>query len=530
MRTTAPPHRHTVVYVLVTPSTHPVARTPGVDPEGLRRSLWQFGTPPIELRETHGSWVFLTADRAFKLKKPLRFDFADLRDPESRRRACAEEANANRVLAPGLEYELRSVVPVGHGYSIAAADHPDAVDHVVVSRRFDESTTMAAHLGRGALVPEQAAAVGRRIAAFHRHARVVRAAPDARAVADRNFQGLIPLARGVVPSRDILAARRFSEAFLLCWEDVLRGRAEAGRVVDGHGDLRAEHVLLDPEAPEGITIIDRLDHPRLRIVDVVDDLAFLCMDLEGSAAPAAAAAVLEGYVEGGGEPPPRELLAYFGAYRATVRAKVALIRARQEQDPTGQEAEAVRLLGLARRLAARARGEFVLLITGPPASGKSTLSDALGAATGLPVLRSDEVRHDVSDDYGLAGRTRVYAELGRRAGLERACIVDATFGEPAIRQAFFAELDSDHRRNVLAVECQARPQTLQHRARVRVPGRWYGSEADAEVSAQLARSFSPLDELAPRDRLALNSEDEPERLMGAIESWLDGHLAAGRLS
>ncbi len=501
-----------------------------MDPQALCRSLWHFGAPPVELRETHGSWVFLTADQAFKLKKPLRFDFADLRTPEARRRACAEEVGANRALASALEYELRSVVRVGQGYAVAAADHPDAVDHLVVSRRFDERSTMASRLAAGALEPGMAAAVGRRIAHFHRDARVVRAAPDPRAVVDRNFQGLIPLARGVVPSREILAARRFSEAFLLCWEDVLHGRAEAGRVVDGHGDLRAEHILIEPGSPAEVTIVDRLDHPRLRVVDVADDLAFLCMDLEGLGASRAAADVLRGYAEAGGEPPPRELLAYFGTYRATVRAKVALIRSRQEGAPGSQDAEAVRWLALARRLAARARGEFVLLVTGPPASGKSTIAGALATATGLPVLRSDEIRHDVSDDYGLAGRARVYAELGRRAAGMPTCIVDATFGEPSIRQAFFTELDSGHRRKVLAVECQARPATLQRRARVRVPGRWYGSEADADIAAQLARTFSPLDELAPRDRLALDTEDDPERLVGAIEGWLDAHLAAGRLS
>jgi len=502
-----------------------------IDPGVVRRSLWHFGAPPVEVRETHGSWVFLTADRAYKLRKPLRFDFADLRSAEARRRAALEEVMSNRVLAGRLEYELCALVPVGRGYAVAPADHPDAIEHVVVNRRYDESTTLAARLARGGPGPGEAAAVGRRLAEFHASARIVRAAPDPRAVADRNFQGLVPLARGVVPSREILAARRFSEAFLLCWEDVLHSRAETGRVVDGHGDLRAEHILIDgPAGAPEVTIVDRLDHPRLRVVDIVDDLAFLCMDLEALDADATATEILAAYVEAGGEAPPRELLAYFASYRATVRAKVALIRARQDGAPPGQDGEAARLLRLARRFAARARGEVVLLVTGPPAAGKSTLASALGAATGLPVLRSDDVRHDVSDDYGLVGRGRVYAELGRRASQESACIVDATFGEPAIRQAFFAELDADHRRNALAVECRVRPQTLEQRARVRVPGRWYGSEADADVARQLARTFSPLDELAPRDRLAVDGEDEPDRLVDEIEAWLDGHLAAGRLT
>ena len=158
------------------------------------------------------------------------------------------------------------------------------------------------------------------------------------------------------------------------------------------------------------------------------------------------------------------------------------------------------------------------------------VAHALGEATGLPVLSSDAIRGEVDGAYSLDARAAVYGELGRRACAHRACIVDATFGEPALRQSFLGELDRRCDRRVLAVECHARPATLETRARARTAATARGSQADAEVARRLAQSFTPFDELAAGDRLGVNAEDAPDRLVDAVESWLDSHLAAGRLT
>lgn len=496
---------------------------PAVDPSWLCTALRPPGGPPLDLRETHRSWVFLTATHAYKLRKPLRFDTVDLRSVEARRSACEEEVQANRLLAGTLGLHVVDLV-VGPGGCVLGA--PGTGEPMVVSRRFDESDTLAARIAAGRAGPADVVRVGALLARFHAGARRMGGPLRTPEVAAANLDGLAGAVAGRLPDARLAALRHFTSAFLEGWADVLAGRAATGRVVDGHGDLRAGHVLLEGD---DVVVVGRLDLPELRVVDIADDLASLCMDLEACGAPELVRPLLRGYVDAGGERPPSELVAFFSCHRAAVRAKFALVRAGQPGAGPAPVAEAAGLLGLAERCAARARGENVLVVGGPPASGKSTLAQELSRLTGLPVLRSDEVRPDVAGGYDPAARTAVYAELGRRARELPACIVDATFGEPGPRRAFLAELDRDHRRHVFAVEVRARPATLERRARERVHGERFGSEADAAVAARLASRFTPFDELEPGDRLAVDGEDPPAQLADVVLRWLDRQLAAGRL-
>lgn len=490
----------------------------------LREALRPFGAPPPTVVETHGSWVVLTATHAYKLKKPLRFDFADLRSGTARRACGEEEVRGNQELAAALGYRLCGLRLTDDVPVLVDPDEIGIDQWLVVTRRFDEATTLASRVRDASARPEHLERLGARLAAFHARAPRIDGPPATRLAVLDNLDALAaldgcPAAAGAV--------RRFSEAFLASWDDVLRFRAATGRVVDGHGDLRAEHVLVDDAQ---VTVFDRLDLPALRQVDLADDLAFLCMDLEAIGAPQLVAPLLDGYVAAGGERPPQELLAFFAAHRAAVRAKVALIRGDQPGAAPQGAARARSLLALAERWAARARGETVLVVTGPPAVGKSTVAAALQARTGLPVLRSDEVRDELGGEYDPQARAAVYAELGRRAGTSGPCIVDATFGEPALRHAFLAELDRDQRRRLVAVECRGGAELLRRRAARRVPGESFGSRADVDVAARLAQAFTPFDELAPADRFVLETDREAADLADEVLGWLDRQLGAGRLA
>ena len=147
----------------------------------------------------------------------------------------------------------------------------------------------------------------------------------------RNLDELQPLVSGEA-GRAVRSARRFGAAFVRRHRDELDRRARRGRVRDGHGDLRAEHVLVEGDE---VTIVDRLEFdPALRRVDVADDLAFLVMDLESLGAPEVAADIVSAYRAAGGDPGDDELLAFFAAYRALVRAKVALLRRAERAPPS----------------------------------------------------------------------------------------------------------------------------------------------------------------------------------------------------
>ena len=92
---------------------------------------------PATVRETHGSWVFLTRDRAYKLKKPIVLPYLDYGTAERRHAMCREEVRLNRRLAPEVYLGVRAIAATGDGYALAAEDDPRAVDHVVEMRRFE---------------------------------------------------------------------------------------------------------------------------------------------------------------------------------------------------------------------------------------------------------------------------------------------------------------------------------------------------------------------------------------------------------
>ena len=505
---------------------------------------------PPEVRETHTAWVLLTADRAYKLKKPVRFDFVDLSTAERRRRACEEEVRVNRVLAPDVVLGVRAVVADGAGgVMLAQPGDPaaaHALDWVVAMRRFDEARTMAAHLARGALTCGQLDAVAATIQRFHAATPIVAPTPgeagrpSARLLQafQRNLGELDQVAPGGLrPSG--AAARAASDALVARHAPTLDARGAAGRIRDGHGDLRAEHVLLESDGR--VTIFDRLEFdPGLRAVDVADDLAFLVMDLESLGARWAADRLVRAYRDAGGDPGPEELLALFAVYRAQVRAKVALLRAHQLADRGRAERHGGELWALAERFAWRARGPLILLVVGPPASGKSWLASALADRSGLPVLSSDLVRKEglgldptaraPDAAYDAAGRAAIYGELADRAGASGSAIVDATFGDPEARGTFFARLDPAVREALRVVECHAPPEVLAARVRARTPGSARGSDAGPEVAGRLLASYVPPDDLVPSARrLPVDTTTPPGAIIDAIAAWVDGdHGRAGQ--
>jgi aminoglycoside phosphotransferase family enzyme len=178
----------------------------------------------------------------------------------------------------------------------------------------------------------------------------------------------------IAPAR-IAALRRFLSAFMRGREPQMARRAARGLVCDGHGDLRAEYVILG-DAPQ---IVDCIEFdPGLRIADVAVDLAFLVMDLEALGAPRLGDVIVEAYRRSGGDPGDDALLAALACFRALVRAKVAIVRVALEgPGADAAAAEVQRLVALAERLAWRARGRLVIVCCGPAASGKSTLAHTL---------------------------------------------------------------------------------------------------------------------------------------------------------
>jgi uncharacterized protein len=495
---------------------------------------------PVELRETHISWVFLVDDRAYKLKKPVVLPFVDYGTPARRRAMCDEEVRLNRRLAPDVYLGTNAVVATAEGVALASAGATDAIDHVVEMRRFDEARTLAAHVSHGGEYYPALVAVGRRLATFHAEAEVpedTRATAALHAALAENADTLLAHAPDLEFARQVAALARFTEAFFAARRSELEARAAAGRVRDGHGDLRAEHVLLE----HGVEIVDCLEFdPALRTVDVGCDLAFLLMDLEALGSPAAARAVLDSYRAAGGDPGDDALLAFFCVYRALVRAKVALVRAGQSADPARLIDYARARLVVAERFAWRARQPGLVVFAGLSATGKTRLATALAARSGLRHLNSDPVRKRLlglapaaragAAAYGKSFNRRTYAELGRlaREELERrgGVLVDATFRHAADRAAFAAELGGPPDAALL-VECRAPARVRLERARRRSGEAGAVSDADAEVVRMQNEDAGLLDELPPARHVMVRTDRPPADVLDELAALIDARLARG---
>jgi aminoglycoside phosphotransferase family enzyme/predicted kinase len=485
----------------------------------------------VEVRETHISWVFLAGDRAYKLKKPVHLPFLDYGTVGRRREMCEEEVRLNRRLCPRIYLRVMAVVPTAGGVALAPEHDPRAIDYVVEMRRFDESRTLAARVTHGGVEYPALVAVGRRLAEFHA-AVPERDAPYATSALkhalDDNTATLIELAPDREFARRAAALARFTDAFLLARHDELEARAAAGRVRDGHGDLRAEHVLLE----HGVEIVDCLEFdPALRVTDVGCDLAFLTMDLEALGSPFAARTVLAGYRKAGGDPGDDALMAFFGVYRALVRAKVALVRAGQAEDRDRRIADARRRLALAERLAWRVRRPGLVVVAGLSATGKTTIAGLLADRSGVRRLSSDAVRKEL---LGIAPATRAdaaayrpsfnrrtYVELGRRARAELAraggVIVDATFRNRADRAAFVGELGGLPDA-ALVVECRAPRSVRLERARRRFSG---ASDADPSVVRRQTDPGGLTEDVPPAQHVILRTDRPPEDALDDLAALLD---------
>ncbi len=419
--------------------------------ESLRHTLEQ----PVEVVETHISWVLLVGGYAYKIKKAISLGFLDFSTLEKRRFYCAEELRLNRRLAPDLY--LEAVAISGSAGQPRLNSGEPAIEYAVKMRRFPQSGLLDQALLRGDLTAATIDAIARKIADFH--AAIAVAAGDSpfgtsqrvhQPVAENFAQ--IRAQRGIPPHPELDELERWSEREYRARQAAFAARKAQGCIRECHGDLHLGNiVLLDGEAVpfDGIEF-----NENLRWIDVVSEAAFLAMDLQDRQQPRLARRFLNAYLEQTGDYAGLAVLRYYLAYRAMVRAKVAAIRAGQS-DPAGAEQEGLRNLlngyiELAQGYTRPAR-PFLAITHGLSGSGKTTATQALLEAMEVFRIRSDverkrlyglkpEARSDGAGIYSPEATRRTYDKLAELArGIIRSgfpAIVDAAFLKPRERAAF----------------------------------------------------------------------------------------------
>lgn len=391
-------------------------------------SAYPWQADDVKLIETHISWVFLAGDRALKLKRPVTYGFVDLSDPATRDAACEAEVTLNRRLSDDI-YE--GVIEITRGADgILVGGDGEVVAHGVVMQRLDQRRMLDRLIGGDFLPTGTIERVADRLAAFFKTAGPCGddLAADLLEVVRSNLAELEPFVGETIPERlfgIVAAAMRDS---LDSRGEELLARAKRGLVIDGHGDLRCEHIHIGEDGR--VQLIDCIEFsPLIRCVDIASDLAFLEMDLLRMGRGDLAGRLVE-RVRGSDLDLPDWVVRLYRAHRALVRAKVESL-SRHGEDDWNQVFAASRFVALAAGAAFRAR-PCVVLVSGVSGSGKSTVAALIGALLGARVLATDLFRPTGDETrYSEDARLAVYDAM------MDAALPDLQSGKPVVLDGTF---------------------------------------------------------------------------------------------
>jgi aminoglycoside phosphotransferase family enzyme len=316
-------------------------------------------TLKVEAVETHMSWVFLTDQFAYKLKKPAKTSFLDYSTVELRRHFCEEEVRLNQRLAPAV-YLSTVAITRRDGEMVVGGDGP-AIDWLVKMRRLPRDRMLDQAIRNRSFTHDEIDRLAVRLSTFYRNA-----PPVPLSVFEYRQRLEIAVAANLEELRkagDVLAREHVDRvhsaqlAFLHRNSALLDRRVEGGHVVEAHGDLRPEHVCLGT-APQ---VIDCLEfNAQLRTLDPVDELAFFAIECEALDAPEIGTIVSARYRTETSDDPPPQLVDFYKSYRAALWSKLSIwhLWEPRVRDPARWPGQARRYLDLARTYAERLSSAF----------------------------------------------------------------------------------------------------------------------------------------------------------------------------
>lgn len=511
----------------------------------LANSIHQFLLSPaaypdhpqrVELKETHISWIYLTDRYAYKQKKPVKFEFLDFSTLSQREHYCHQEVTLNKRFSPDV---YLGVTPVSRERTGKYRLQPggEIVEWLVRMVRLDDGTTLENMIHDDRLLPTHVDQLSHTLTNFYAAQAPVMIRSNSflqqlQHHVDANRNDLLNL----LPEHEhmIRFATNAQQRCLALNQNHFLQRVADGRVVDGHGDLRPEHIYFRRSGP---CIMDCIEfNPEYRTNDVIDELAFLAMECDRLGRDEIGRAVIDDYLATSSDEPQAFLQTFYRCYRACVRAKVAALRADQTHSRASQ-ATAVDYLQLAMRYAEQLSPKLVIMIGGLSGTGKSTLAAALETPLAAQTLRTDVLRNEVlgksvadkavssavaanssptedkarrnghqngNGKYSAAARQRVYeAMLDRMSDCLQTSptlLLDGTFPTRALRQSVIgraAELGA----RVLQVQCECPASEARHRIATRISSGDDASEAQPWLLDQQVLNYESMDDMAPLVRI-----------------------------
>lgn len=419
-------------------------------------ALYPHPVEQFQVIETHISWVILTGPFAYKIKKPVNFGFLDFTELSAREHFCKEELRLNQRLTQGLYLD---VLPIsGSLEAPQLGGSGAAIEYVLKMRQFPQSQLLSDVQARGELTEAHIDGLAKQIADFHVATPAVATShvlcsPEAIAAPMRqNFEQIRPLLNDAADLQQLAALQEWTEATYTRLEPLLAERAQNGSIRECHGDIHLGNAtLLDGQ----VVLFDCIEfNEPFRLIDIASDAAFLAMDLEDRGLKAHAWRFVNAWLEHTGDYAALQLLNFYKAYRALVRAKVALFSLAHQTDAV-QKAVTLRQYRNYANLAesySAIPSSFLAITHGVSAVGKSHVAMRLVEALGAIRLRSDVERKRLfgeqkdadlgklsagiySQDASAATYQRLHqlAESALRAGFP--VVIDATYLKQAQRDA-----------------------------------------------------------------------------------------------
>lgn len=503
----------------------------------LRPDIYAHTVTEIDLIETHISWVILTGEFAYKIKKPVNLGFLDFSTLDKRRFCCNEELRLNSRLAAEIYREVVSIT--------GTPDQPElngtgeTIEYAVKMVQFPQQAQLDVMLKNGELERHHMDAIAGLVSEFHQQTDIA-AAETAYGDPQHVYQ---PVAENFAQIRQHLHTNRYdaqlsslehwSQSAFETLNPLFEQRKRDGFIRECHGDMHLRNLVWFNGKPLAFDCLEF--NPALRWIDTLSEVAFLVMDLQDREQPQLAQRFLNTYLEQCGDYQGMPVFRFYLSYRALVRAKVDAIRAGQkgiaENDRLEAEDEFHAYLKLAQTYTQH--GKPKLIITrGMSASGKSTLTLPLLELMGAIRIRSDIERKRLFN-IDLASNSKADIDKGiysAEAGIKTyqklrhlaesvldagyPVVIDAAFLKHDQRQPFM-QLAIDKKVSFIILEFTASADTLRQRIKARTDD---VSDADLSVLEHQLATAKSLDESELPYAIEIDTEAEfnPADLLGEI--------------
>jgi aminoglycoside phosphotransferase family enzyme/predicted kinase len=412
---------------------------------------------PDRIAETHISYVFLKDDYVYKVKKSVDFGFLDFGTKKKRKAMCILEKDLNERFCKDIYLDVLKIVRKEKSFDLVNYDSSLlTIDYCVKMKRINDGAFLSTKVANGEVTTGDAVRIGENIAKLFKGIKTDPYAAEANGSYDivkfnceENFAQTEGYKGGLINAAQFDFIKKQTMKFLEENKELFERRLKDGYVVDGHGDLRLEHIYMDGDE---FGLIDCIEfNQRFRFNDIVSEIGFLSMEVDQMGRTEFSDGLLEGFFKVYDDEDSKKLLNFYRCYRAYVRAKVTcfLLSSKDEswEHYKKNRDDVTKLMDMATLYAANMFETKGFIFYGLMASGKTKNAKVFSEIFPVRHINTDVVRkvmHGINpeskvhvdfgvDIYSKENSLKLYDELGMMAEknrrLGRMSVIDGSFSK-----------------------------------------------------------------------------------------------------